>query len=106
MIDKIEAMIERGTALRGELSWLEKADPFDFEERTVRPSKFYNAVADLRPMGIEAMLHVDQKRYHKSKIELLETGKKGMAQIQDTMERIVDADPDKFASWASRSGSR
>jgi hypothetical protein len=94
MIDKIEAMIERGTPLRGELNWLQNADPFDFDQRTVRPSKFYNAVADLRPMGLEAMLHVDQKRYHTSKIELLETGKKGMAQIQDTLERIVDADPD------------
>jgi hypothetical protein len=96
MIDKIEAMIERGTPLREELSWLESADPFDFDARTVRPSKFYNKVADLRPMGIEAMLHIDQKRYHTSKIELLETGKKGMAQIQDTVERIVDADPDKL----------
>jgi hypothetical protein len=45
-------------------------------------------------MGLEAMLHVDQKRHHTSKIELLETGKKGMAQIQDTLERIVDADPE------------
>jgi hypothetical protein len=43
MIDKIEAMIERGTPLRGELSWLQNADPFDFDQRTVRPSKFYNA---------------------------------------------------------------
>src|ERR1039457_3792339 len=93
MIDKIEAMIERGTPLRKEFSWLESADPFDFDARTVRPSKFYNKIADLRPMGIEAMLHIDQKRYHTSKIELLETGKKGMAQIQDTVERIVDCDP-------------
>lgn len=96
MIDKIEAMIERGTPLRSELSWLQKANPFDFEERTVRPSKFYNAVADLRPMGFEAMLHIDQKRYHTSKIELLETGKKGIAEMQNTMERIVDIDPAKL----------
>jgi hypothetical protein len=93
LIDKIEAMIERGTPLRGELSWLESADPFDFDARTIRKSKFYNKVADLRPMGIEAMLHFDQKKYHTSKIELLETGKKGIAEITDTMERIVDVDP-------------
>jgi hypothetical protein len=94
MIDKIEAMIEPNTHLRGQLrviDWdAQRDDPFC---STVRRSKFYNAVADLRPMGIDAMLHIDQKRYHTSKIELFETGNKGMAEVQDTVERIVDCDP-------------
>jgi hypothetical protein len=94
VIDKIEAMIEPNTHLRGQLrviDWDSQRD--DFLCSTVRPSKYYRAVADLRPLGFEAMLHIDQKRYHTSKIELFETGKKGMAEIQDTLERIVDCDP-------------
>jgi hypothetical protein len=94
VIDKIEAMIEPNTHLRGQLAvidWDSQRD--DFSCSTVRPSKYYRAVADLRPLGLEAMLHIDQKRYHTSKIELFETGKKGMAEIHDTIERIVDCDP-------------
>lgn len=93
MIDKIEAMIEPNTNFRGELhafDWGLRDNPFC---PTVRPSKFYHAVADLRPFGFDAMLHYQQKRYGTHKVELFETGKKGMAEIQDTLERIVDCDP-------------
>jgi hypothetical protein len=47
----------------------------------------------LRPFGFDAMLHIDQKRYGTHKVELLETGKKGMAEIHSMLERIVDCDP-------------
>ena len=56
-------------------------------------SKFYKAVADLRPFGFDAMLHIDQKRYGTHKVEIFETGKKSMAEIQHTLEGIVDCDP-------------
>src|ERR1017187_6882544 len=93
MIDKIEAMVERGTDFRGELNELRRGAPWDPYFQVLRPSKFYKAVADLRPLGFSAMLHIDQKRYGTHKIELLETGKKSMAEIHSTIERIVDCDP-------------
>jgi hypothetical protein len=93
MIDKIEAMVERGTDFRGELNELRRGSPWDPYFSILRPSKFYKAVADLRPFGLDAMLHIDQKRYGTHKVELLETGKKGMAEIQSTIERIVKCDP-------------
>jgi hypothetical protein len=93
MIDKIEAMIEPGTNFRGELNELKHGSPWDPYSQMLRPSKFYKAVADLRPFGFDAMLHIEQKRYGSHKLELFETGKKGMAQIQDTLERIADCDP-------------
>jgi hypothetical protein len=99
MIDKIEAMIGRDVKLRGMLSEIMESalelrdDPYC---STVRQSKFYEAVADLRPLGFDAMLHYQQKRYGTHKVELFETGKKGMAEIQDTVERIVDCDPDEL----------
>jgi hypothetical protein len=93
MIDKIEAMVERGTSFRGELDELRRASPWDPYFPALRPSKFYKAVADLRPFGFDAMLHIDQKRYGTHKVELIETGKKGMEEIESTLERIVDCDP-------------
>jgi hypothetical protein len=93
MIDKIEAMVERGADFRGELNELRRGSPWDPYSQILRPSKFYKAVADLRLFGFDAMLHIDQKRYGTHKVELLETGKKSMAEIQSTIERIVDCDP-------------
>jgi hypothetical protein len=93
MIDKIEAMVERGTDFRGELNELRRSSPWDPYFPVLRPSKFYKAVADLRPFGFDAMLHIDQKRYGTHKVELLETGKKGMAEIYSMLEQIVDCDP-------------
>jgi hypothetical protein len=93
MIDKIEAMIERGTGFRGELNEFKRGSPWDPYSKALRPSKFYKAVADLRPFGFDAMLHIEQKRYGTHKVELFETGKKGMAEINSTLERIVDCDP-------------
>jgi hypothetical protein len=93
MIDKIEAMIERGTYFRGELDGLRRASPWDTLSPALRPSKYYKAVADLRPFGFDAMLHIDQKRYGTHKVELFETGKKGMTELLSTIERIVDCDP-------------
>lgn len=93
MIDKIEAMVERGTYFRGELNELRRGSPWDPYSSVLRPSRFYRAVADLRPFGFDAMLHIEQKRYGTHKVELFETGKKGMAEIQSTLEQIVDCDP-------------
>jgi len=93
MIDKIEAMIERGTYFRGELNELRRGSPWDAFSPMLRPSKFYKAVADLRPFGFDAMLHIEQKRYGTHKVEFFETGKKSMGEIQNTLEQIVDCDP-------------
>jgi len=93
MIDKIEVMLEQGTDFRGPLNQLKSASPFEAFDPLLRPSKYYKSVADIRPFGFDAMLHIEQKRYGTHKVELFETGKKGMAEIQDTLERIVDCDP-------------
>lgn len=93
MIDKITATVDPGTEFRGELNELRRGFPWDPYFSVLQPSKFYRAVADLRPFGFDAMLHIEQKRYGTHKIELFETGKKGMAEIHSTLERIVDCDP-------------
>jgi len=98
MIDKIEVMVRPETPFRGELKELHSISPFDPCVQHVRPSKFYHLVADLRPRGFDALLHVGLKlggkKYHGGhKIELLETGKKSMSEIDGMVEAIADCNP-------------
>jgi hypothetical protein len=86
-------MVQPQTAFRGDLENLKRATPWNGYDLALRPSKFYQAVADLRRFGLDAMLHIQQKRYGTHKVEMFETGKKGMAKIESTLERIVDCDP-------------
>jgi hypothetical protein len=96
MIDKIEAMIERDTYFRKDVSELYRQVRSNPDFGGARRSKFYHAVADLRPLGFDAVLHMEQKRYGTHKVELLETGKKSMAELESTLGAIVDADPLSF----------
>lgn len=97
MIDKLEAMIERGTSFRkGPISELYRAARQGVEGGTFRRSRYYRAIADLRPHGFDAILHMEQKRYGTHKVELLETGKKGMREIESTLDQIVDHDPRSY----------
>lgn len=93
MIDKIEAMVERGTGFRGVVGEFYREARYNPEFGAFRRSKYYHAVADLRPYGFDAILHMEQKRYGTHKIELLETGKKGMAELESTIDQIVDQNP-------------
>lgn len=98
MIDKIEVMLGAETPFRGELKELHQVSPFDPCIPHLKPSKFYHLVADLRPRGLDALLHVglklgSKKSHGGHKVELLETGKKGMSEITGTIEQIADCDP-------------
>lgn len=98
MIDKIEVMLKPGTLFRGELRELDFCSPFDPCLQHVKPSKFYHLVADLRPRGFAALLHVGlklgaKKSHGGHKIELLETAKKGVREMEGTIEAIADCDP-------------
>lgn len=98
MIDKIEVMVAPETRFRGDLQELAFVSPFDPCIPHIKPSKFYHLVADLRPRGFDALLHVGlklggKKSHGGHKIELLETGKKGMSAINGTLEGIADCDP-------------
>lgn len=96
MIDKIEAMVERNSSFRGDVSELYRQVRSNPDFGGARRSKFYHAVADLRPLGFDVILHMEQKRYGTHKVELLETGKKSLAELESTLENIVDADPSSF----------
>lgn len=93
MIDKVEVISERGKGFG------EKFRPIERELRanprfgSFRPSKHYLAVGDLRPYGFDAIMHVEQRRYGTSKLELLDTGHKSLDQMCSTVGDLLDGDP-------------
>src|SRR5439155_10835604 len=96
MIDKLEAMVERGASFRKDFDEIYREVRHSPDFGAFRRSKYYRAVADLRPLGFDAILHLEQKRYGTHKVELLDSGKKGMAQLEFMLNQIVDHDPNSL----------
>jgi hypothetical protein len=61
----------------------------------VRRSAHYQGVADLRPLGIDAILHAYCKRTdpHQHKLELLDTGKKSYSELARQIQSVFQIDP-------------
>lgn len=98
MIDKIEVMLTPDTRFQKGFRDLAVISPFDPCTPHLKPSKFYHLTADLRSRGLDALLHVGLKLGGKNshgghKIELLETGKKGIREIEGTIDAIADCNP-------------
>lgn len=67
-----------------------------FSHRVGR-SRFYSGMVDLRPIGRDAMLHLNCKfGDHKHKLEILDAGDKSYSDLLATHESIVVADPSQF----------
>jgi hypothetical protein len=97
VIDKVDLRIP-GTAnwQRGfKLAW--GVVSFQGQSVPLRTSKFYQAVADLRPLGLDALLHAcyrfGRKRDHK--LELLETSKKSLAEMAAIANAIFEVETGK-----------
>ncbi len=93
MIDKLEIRVPRDTAFHPAFNRLYReirypdADPF-------HRSRYYEAVADLRPYGYDAMLHL-WCRWGKDgnhKLELVDTGRMTYAGMVNEIERIFQTD--------------
>jgi hypothetical protein len=96
MIDKIELRLPRVTLFRPVVrEFMAESRHFKNSSRTLGSGR-YEWVTNLRPVGIDALLHYSLKREEndphegESKLELLDTGTKGYsdlaAQIEETVE--------------------
>jgi hypothetical protein len=94
VIDKLEVRIparapyeQDFASLYSELRAHPNGDPF-------HPSRYYGAVGDLRPYGIDAILHAHCKfgKHGDYKVELLETGKRSLAYLVNEIGQIFDVD--------------
>ena len=100
MIDKLELRLPRVTLFRPAVrEFLAESRHFKKSSRTMGSGR-YEWVTNLRPIGIDALLHYSLKREEKdphegeSKLELLDTGKKGFSDLVVQIDETVECTPD------------
>jgi hypothetical protein len=82
MIDKLDLRIPRDAQFRKAVAEYTRAIPYETYTARVRPAVHYTGKADLRTLGIDALLHVQCKHgggHHK--FELFDVGKKTIAKL-------------------------
>lgn len=97
MIDKLEVVVPNKADFSPEFSHIfsetrgAPGDPF-------RRGQRYTVTADLRQFGIGAVVHLwsTQGKVARHKVELLETGKMSLREMEHEVTRIFDTDPAKL----------
>jgi hypothetical protein len=99
MIDKIEARLPSSVTFRKEILALIRQMNYATGKSFMMPSRFYVGVGDLRPLGIDALLHYHYKRGIEGsqgchKLEMLSTGKKPYSALVAQLESVIDGSTD------------
>jgi hypothetical protein len=95
MIDKLDLRIPRGTVWRPEVARLTSLRPLESYSSRVRPTQHYAGRADLREIGIDALLHIQCKHGgHDSKFEILDVSEKKYSEIVQQIQSVAGLDPD------------
>ena len=95
MIDKLDLRIPQGTIWRPAVACLTSLHPWESYSSRVRPTQHYAGRADLREIGIDALLHLQCKRGdHDSKLEILDVGTKTYSEMVQQIESVVEVNPD------------
>jgi len=98
VIDKADCRVPYLATFRPEFRFVANEVRYAGVCSVVRRSAHYQGVVDLRPFGIDAILHAyhrrGQQRNHK--LELLHTGRKGLNTLRNTIATVFDADPDRL----------
>ena len=96
MIDKLELRLPRTTQFRRiPREFILESRHFEKSSRTMRSGR-YEWVTDLRPTGIDAILHYSLKREENDphegehKLELLDTGTKGFEQLMGQIDATTE----------------
>lgn len=96
MIDKLELRLPRMTSFRPLIrEFMLESQNFENSSRRMRSGR-YSWVTDLRPIGIDALLHYGLKREERDphegehKLELLDTGVKGYSSLVDQIESTME----------------
>jgi hypothetical protein len=100
MIDKLELRLPRVTVLRPLVrEFIAESRHFKNSTRTMGSGR-YEWVTDVRPVGIDALLHYSLKREENDphegehKLELLDTGKKGYSDLAGQVEAVIECSAD------------
>lgn len=98
MIDKSDWRIPYTANLRSDFRFIEKELRYAGLYGTVRRSTHYQGVCDLRPFGIDAILHLYFRgRGEKNhKLEIVDAGEKSIDQMAQIIDCVFDIDPFKL----------
>jgi hypothetical protein len=97
VIDKLDLRIPPHTGFSRAVAEFTRGLPYSSFTTRVRPAVHYSGKADLRPIGIDALLHLQCKHGERShKLEILDAGKKPYSEITALIERVTDASPENW----------
>jgi hypothetical protein len=97
LIDKLDLRIPAGSVLTPAVREFTRPAPYDSYSSRVRPAFHYTGRADLRPIGIDAILHMSCRHGDKhNKLEILDVGKKPYSEIVQLIESVTSVDPNSF----------
>ena len=92
MIDKIELRLPSTITFRRDIRTLIRRMDYSTGKGFMRPSRFYGGIGDLRPHGIDCLLHYRCKKGGQGnhKLEMLDTGKKPYSALVAQLDAVID----------------
>jgi hypothetical protein len=99
MLDKIDVRIPYSADFRLGFRFFSADVRYEGKSSPKRRSMYYAASCDLRPFGMDAILHTGLKfgKWKNShKLELLSTGGKSLGQMHELIRSVFDVDPDSL----------
>jgi hypothetical protein len=97
MIDKLDLRVPYSSVLCPAVDRYIRWAPAESYSSRVRPSMHYAGKADLRPIGLDAVLHLECRHGQKnSKLEVLDVGKKPYSEIVNIIESVAEVNPDEL----------
>lgn len=95
MIDKLEIRVPHDTPFGPELNQIQHDLRRGFPTAGFRPTQHYALSGDLRPFGIQAIVHLGCKHgnHRDHKLELLDTGTQPFSALLNTATRVFHFDP-------------
>lgn len=98
MLDKVELRIPYSASFRPDFRFVLGELQYAGVSSTVKRSQHYAGTCDLRPFGLDAILHIHFKwkgpKNHK--LELLHSGDKSLRQMSQIIATVFDVDPDEM----------
>jgi hypothetical protein len=98
VIDKADLKVPYSASFRAEFRFIPGELRFAGYGSMVRRSQHYQGVIDLRPFGLDAVLHAYFRhcgcRNHK--LELIDAGEKSLDQMGHIVSRVFEVDPDQL----------
>jgi hypothetical protein len=98
VVDKADLRVPAHTPFSGGFQRLYSDLAANPKLRAFKSTPYYSSVADLRPFGYEAILHMHclRDREGNHKLELVDTGQQSYAGMQHTAESIFDVNPKRL----------